>query len=179
MQGSSFYLVVVLIAALILWRRTRAMYRPIKGNGIRLLLPAVYVAVLSVPVASGPNVNAVPWEFLVAFLIGAALAVPLIWTTNYELRADGQIYAVKNRSFIVAFLAIFVVRFLLRDYFAFIGPDTEAALFVVVAAGYAVPWRIVSYAKFRRLLAKRAAAMPAPGAPQGFADGGPQAGVEE
>ncbi|SFJ22508.1 Membrane protein CcdC involved in cytochrome C biogenesis [Paenibacillus sp. UNC496MF] len=182
MQGSSFYLVVVLIAALILWRRTRAMYRPIKGSGIRLLLPAVYVAVLCVPLASGPNVDAPPWEFLVAFLVGAVLSVPLIWTTNYELRADGQIYAVKNSGFIVAFLAVFVIRFLLRNYFAFIGPETEAALFVVVAAGYAVPWRIVSYAKFRRLLGQRAAAMSAPGAPAGpqagpqagFADGGPQ-----
>ncbi|MBO7748880.1 cytochrome c biogenesis protein CcdC [Paenibacillus sp. MWE-103] len=177
MQGSSFYLVVVLIAALILWRRTRAMYRPIKGNGIRLLLPAVYVAILGVPLASGPNVDAAPWEFLVAFLIGAVLSLPLIWTTNYELRADGQIYAVKNSGFIVAFLAVFVIRFLLRNHFAFIGPETEAALFVVVAIGYAVPWRIVSYAKFRLLLAQRAAAGPQAGSQGGFADGGPQTGA--
>lgn len=158
MEGSSFYLYIVLIAALILWRRTRAMYRPIKGNGLRLLLPAVYVAAISIPIAAGPKVDAAAWEFVVAFLIGAVLSIPLILTTNYERREDGQIYAAKNRSFVIAFLAIFVVRFALRDYFAFIGPETEAALFVIVAAGYAVPWRIASYMKYRKLLAERIAA---------------------
>ncbi|QHW29635.1 cytochrome c biogenesis protein CcdC [Paenibacillus rhizovicinus] len=158
MQGSSFYLIAVLIAALILWRRTRSMYRPIPGNGLRLLLPAAYLAVACIPVSTGPNVDAAAWEFVVAFLVGAVLSIPLIWTTKYERRDDGMIYAAKNKSFIFSFLAIFLVRFILRDYFKFVGPETEAALFVVVAVGYAVPWRIASYMKFRKLLAERLAA---------------------
>ncbi|WP_219834582.1 CcdC protein domain-containing protein [Paenibacillus sp. R14(2021)] len=154
MEGSSLIIYVVLIGALILWRRRRAMSRPIKGKGLRLLLPAVIVAILCVPVLMEPKVDAAAWEFVAAFAAGAVLSIPLIWTTNYERRDDGLIYAVRNKSFIVSFLAVFIVRFLLRDYLAFVGPETEAALFVILAVGYAVPWRIASYLKFRKLYAE-------------------------
>jgi len=50
MNPSSFYSIVIIVAALVLWRRTRAMYRPIKGNGIRLLIPILFLLLPSIPI---------------------------------------------------------------------------------------------------------------------------------
>jgi len=152
MNSSLFYMIVVVIAALVLWRRTRAMYRPIKGKGVRLLLPILYFLIISLPVIMNPKVHAVSWEWFCAFIFGFLLSVPLIRTTNYELRSDQHIYAVKNKGFVIAFLVVFIIRFLLRDYLKWLGPETEGALFVTVAIGYVLPWRIVSFLKFRKLL---------------------------
>nr|WP_281172534.1 CcdC protein domain-containing protein [Ectobacillus panaciterrae] len=143
------------IAALVLWRRTRAMYRPIKGNGVRLLLPILYVLLPSIPIILNPKAHAASWEWICALIFGFLLSIPLIWTTNYELRSDQHIYATKNRSFIIVFVIIFIIRFLLRDYLKWLGTETEAALFVTVALGYILPWRIVSFLKFRRIYKNR------------------------
>ena len=151
MNSSSFYMIVILIAALVLWRRTRAMYRPIKGNGIRLLLPVLYLMPLCFLLIANPKVHLAGWAWFCAFAFGFLLSIPLIWTTNYEIRSDHKIYAVKHNGFIFSFLIVFIIRFLLRDYFKWLGPDTEGALFVTVALGYIFPWRIVSFLKFRKL----------------------------
>jgi membrane protein CcdC involved in cytochrome C biogenesis len=155
MNVSSFYMIVIVIAALVLWRRTRAMYRPIKGNGVRLLLPILYLLLPSIPIILNPKAHAASWEWICALFFGFILSIPLIWTTSYELRSDQHIYATKNRSFIVVFVTIFIIRFLLRDYLKWLGNETEAALFMTVAIGYICPWRIVSFLKFRRIYNKR------------------------
>jgi membrane protein CcdC involved in cytochrome C biogenesis len=151
MNSSSFYPIVILIAALVLWRRTRAMYRPIKGNGVKLLLPILYLLIPCVPIILNPKVQVHSWELVMAFAFGLLLSVPLIWTTNYELRSDQHIYAVKNISFIIAFLVILIIRFLFRDYLKWLGPETVGALFITIALGYILPWRIISFLKFRKL----------------------------
>ncbi len=131
------------------------MYRPIKGNGVRLLLPILYVLLPSIPIILNPKAHAASWEWICALIFGFLLSIPLIWTTNYELRSDQHIYATKNRSFIIVFVIIFIIRFLLRDYLKWLGTETEAALFVTVALGYILPWRIVSFLKFRRIYKNR------------------------
>ncbi|MFF2879067.1 CcdC protein domain-containing protein [Gottfriedia sp. NPDC057991] len=155
MNVSSFYMIVIAVAALVLWRRTRAMYHPIKGSGIRLLLPILYLLIPSIPIVLNPKAHAASWEWICALFFGIILSIPLIWMTNYELRSDQQIYATKNRSFIVVFIIIFIIRFVLRDYLKWLGNETEAALFMTVAIGYICPWRIVSFLKFRRIYSKR------------------------
>jgi len=151
MNSFSFYPIVILIAALVLWRRTRAMFRPITGNGVKLLLPILYLLIPCVPIILNPKVQAQSWELVMAFALGLLLSVPLIWTTNYEIRSDQHIYAVKNMSFIIAFLVILIIRFLFRDYLKWLGPETVGALFVTIALGYILPWRILSFLKFRKL----------------------------
>ncbi|MFD3448935.1 CcdC protein domain-containing protein [Microbacteriaceae bacterium 4G12] len=155
MNSSSFYSIVIIIAALVIWRRTRAMYRPIRGNGIRLLLPILFLLLPCIPIILNPQIHVAGWQLICASIFGFLLSIPLIWTTNYELRSDQHIYAVRNKSFIITFLIIFIIRFLLRDYFKWLGPETEAALFVTVALGYIIPWRIVSFIKFRQLYKSR------------------------
>ncbi|MBB6634833.1 CcdC protein domain-containing protein [Cohnella thailandensis] len=151
MNSYNFYVIVILIAALILWRRTRSMYRPIKGNGIRLLVPAFLLLLACVPVLSTPGIHAAGWEWVCAFAFGAVLSIPLIWTTRYERRSDQQIYATRNKGFFIAFLIVFAVRFLLRENLNSLGQETEMALFLTIALGYALPWRVASFLKYRKL----------------------------
>ncbi|MFC9598960.1 CcdC protein domain-containing protein [Peribacillus butanolivorans] len=155
MDSSSFYSNVIIIAVLVLWRRTRAMYRPIKGNGTRILLPILFLLLSFILVILNPKAHVAGWEWVCAGIFGFLLSIPLIWTTNYELRSDQHIYAVRSKSFIITFLIVLIFRFLLRDYLKWLGPETEASLFMTVALGYILPWRIISFIKFRQLYKSR------------------------
>ena len=150
MNGSSVYIMIAAIAVLVLWRRTRSMYRPIRGNGIRLLVPLIFI-LPGLSMLLNPEANEPAWALGAAFGLGILFSIPLIWTTNYEVREDRLIYAKKNMGFIVAFLGILVVRLVLRQELSDLDPEGQLALFMAVAFGYLIPWRIVSFLKFRRL----------------------------
>ncbi|WEK54426.1 MAG: cytochrome c biogenesis protein CcdC [Candidatus Cohnella colombiensis] len=153
MNGSTFYVMIAAIAALVLWRRTRSMYRPIRGSGIRLLIPLLFM-LPAVSLLFNPDVNEPAWSFGAALALGIVFSIPLIWTTNYEVREDKLIYAKKNWGFIVAFLGIVIFRFALRQELSSIDPQGQMALFMMVAFGYIIPWRVVSFIKFRRLVSQ-------------------------
>ncbi|REE81526.1 membrane protein CcdC involved in cytochrome C biogenesis [Paenibacillus taihuensis] len=154
MNGAPIYVMIAAIAVLVLWRRTRSMYRPVRGNGYRILVPLLFM-IPAVTLFFNPDVNEPAWAFAGAFGLGVIFSIPLIWTTNYEVRADDQIYTQKNWGFIAAFVGIVIVRFALRQQFSDMNPQNLMALFVMVAMGYLVPWRIVSFIKFRRLFKDR------------------------
>jgi membrane protein CcdC involved in cytochrome C biogenesis len=149
-NGVSSYLILIVIAALVIWRRTRSMYRPIKGNGRRILFPVVFFFP-SISMYFNPAVHMHLMEGVVAVCLGIVLSIPLIWTTNYEIREDGQIYAKKNTAFILAFIAVLAIRFFLRSHLNSIDPQTLTALFLLVAVSYIVPWRVISFLKFRKI----------------------------
>ena len=138
MDGNSIYVTILLIAVLVLWRRTRSMYRPIRGSGIRLLLPMLFI-LPGLSLLLSPEVNEPAWAFGAAFGLGVVFSIPLIWTTNYEKREDNQIYARKNWGFIAAFVGILAIRLILRQELSGLNPQDLAALFVMVAFGYIVP----------------------------------------
>jgi membrane protein CcdC involved in cytochrome C biogenesis len=150
MDGNTVYVMIAGIAALILWRRTRSMYRPIRGNGIRLLLPMLFLL---------PGLSMIfntaffehSWAYGIALCIGLVMSIPLIWTTDYEIREDRQIYAKKNWGFVVAFIGIVLIRLFLRRELSGLDPQETMALFLMAAIGYIIPWRIVSFVKFRRV----------------------------
>jgi len=152
MTATELYIMVVIIAALVLFRSTRNFYRPIRGSGIRLLLPLLYMLPASY-VIMNPEAHATTNEWLAAAGIGFVLSIPLIWTTQYEVRSDNQIYAKQNLWFIISFLAILAVRFVLRASIQDIDTQTLSALFVTVAFCYVIPWRVVSFVKFRMVKA--------------------------
>ncbi|KIL36555.1 cobalamin biosynthesis protein CbiX [Cohnella kolymensis] len=149
-NGASFYFILIVVAALVIWRRTRSMYRPIKGNGRRILFPVVFFFP-SISMYFNPAVHVHLMEGVVAVCLGFVLSIPLIWTTNYEVREDNQIYAKKNTAFIFAFMAVLAIRFFLRTHLDTIDPQTLTALFLLVAVSYVVPWRVISYLKFRKI----------------------------
>ncbi|MCH6264229.1 CcdC family protein [Neobacillus citreus] len=150
MNGLAMYGIFFVIFGLVFWRRTRAMVRPVQGSGIKILLPMVFLL---------PGFSALlqfqlhlkVWEIGVAALIGVLLAVPLIFTTNYEIRNDRKIYAQKNKTFFIALIAVLVIRIALRQFISGIDPISLSMLFFTVAVGYVVPWRIISFVKFRKV----------------------------
>jgi len=146
----SVYGIVILVAVLIIWRRTRGMYRPIQGNGFRLLRPLFFL-IPCLFLIMNPKAHAPVWEWFAAIGIGGLLSLPLILTTNYERRDDQQIYTVKSMGFFVSFICVLAVRFILRNYLSGIDQETMYSLFMTVLIGYVVPWRIVSYLKYRKL----------------------------
>jgi len=150
MNGNTFYMMIAFIAVLVLWRRTRSMYRPIRGNGIRLLIPLLFI-IPGLSLIFNPNVNEPAWAFGIAFGLGVIFSIPLIWTTNYEVREDNLIYSKKNWGFIAAFIGIVFIRFALRQELSDLDPQGKTALFMLVAFGYIIPWRVFSFIKFRRV----------------------------
>jgi hypothetical protein len=73
------------------------------------------------------------------------------FTTNYEIRQDGRIYAQKNKAFFIALIAVLVIRIALRQFISGIDPISLSLLFFTVAVGYFVLWRIISFVKFRKV----------------------------
>ena len=151
MTTNSFYMLILLIAALVVLRRIRNMYRPIRGNGIRLLIPIIFF-LPGLSIILNPHVQLSWAESSSAILLGVLLSLPLIFTTQYEQRENQHIYAKKNLNFVIAFIIVFTLRFILRGYFTEMPGKTVTALFMLVAISYVVPWRIISYIKFRKLL---------------------------
>lgn len=150
MNGLGMYGFILVIFGLVFWRRTRAMVRPIQGPGIKILLPILYLLPGFYALSTLP-LQLKSWEIGAAALTGLLLAVPLMWTTNYEIRQDGEIYAQKNKTFFVALIAVLVIRIILRQFFSGMDPASLSMLFITVAFSYVVPWRIVSFVKFRKV----------------------------
>ncbi|MGG0301429.1 cytochrome c biogenesis protein CcdC [Bacillus albus] len=146
---SSLITVFLCIALLIFWRRYRSMYKPIKGTGLRILWPLVFLTP-GVLWFFGPIHPAI-LQVVIAVSIGIFLAVPLIVLTNYERRADGNIYTKKSAAFLITFIALVVLRYCSRQYIVDLDQQTIGLLFYVVAVSYIIPWRIACYIKFRKV----------------------------
>ena len=126
------------------------MYRPIKGKGLRLLFPLLFF-IPAIQLLLNPKVHLSLTSDMGAIIVGLILSIPLIWTTRYEVREDQLIYAKKDFVFVVAFLVVLAIRFILRRHFNYMDTYTLSALFTLVAISYIVPWRIISFLKFRKL----------------------------
>ena len=146
---SSLVTVFLCIALLILWRRYRSMYKPIKGSGIRILWPLLFLTP-GVLWFFGP-VHPAILQVVIAVFIGILLAVPLIVLTNYERRDDGNIYTKKSAAFLITFIGLVVLRYGSRQYIVDLDQQTIGLLFYVVAVSYIIPWRIASYIKFKKV----------------------------
>jgi membrane protein CcdC involved in cytochrome C biogenesis len=144
------YAMILVIFGLVLWRRTRAMVRPIKGSGLRILLPLLYMSpALSVVIQ--PSVHMTSIEIVVSVIFGIFLSVPLIYTTGYEIREDGKIYAKKSIGFVIALICVFIIRRLVNNFLPHIDALTLNALSIISLFVYIGLWRIISYSKFKKV----------------------------
>ncbi|MEH7386390.1 CcdC protein domain-containing protein [Bacillus sp. JJ1521] len=144
------YSILLVIFGLILWRRTRAMVRPIKGSGLRILLPLLYMSpALSVVIQ--PSVHMTLIEIVISVIFGTLLSVPLIYTTGYEIREDGKIYGKKSIGFVIALILVFVSRRLVNYFLPGIDALTLNALSIISLFVYVGLWRIISFMKFKKV----------------------------
>ncbi|MDW0117226.1 DUF1453 family protein [Sporosarcina thermotolerans] len=144
------YAILLVIFGLILWRRTRAMVRPIKGSGLRILLPLLYMSP-AFSVVIQPSVHMTSIEIVVSVIFGTILSLPLIYTTGYEIREDGKIYAKKSIGFVFALISVFVIRRLADYLFPGIDALTLNALSIISLFVYVGLWRIISFMKFKKV----------------------------
>lgn len=156
MELGIYLMLGVVVAVLIIWRIRRLVKpsnRPVTGRRLFLTLMLVIVLLgldwgISSPYIQYPSV----WMDIVTALVGIAMSLPLIFTTHYERRTDGQIYSKQNRMFMISVVGLIIIRllgdFLLRRYF---NPETFAFLTYVLVLAYFVPWRLVCLMKYRRL----------------------------
>ena len=150
------YAIFFVIFGLILWRRTRAMVRPIKGSGLRILLPLLYMSPAFSMVLQ-PSVHMTSVEIVFSVAIGIILSVPLIYTTSYEVREDGKIYAKKSIGFVIALIAVFIIRRFVNTFLPDVDVLTLNALSIITLFVYVGLWRIISYTKFKKVYNTHAA----------------------
>jgi len=102
---------------------------------------------------TNPNAEASPTSVAVALLLGCILSIPLILTTGYERREDGRIYVKKSLAFVILFVLIFAMRWTIRGIID-MDLDSRMLLFFISACGYLIPWKIISFYKFRKVCIK-------------------------
>lgn len=148
--------IFVVLFGLMLWRRTSAMRKPIKGKGYVMIWPLVFFlpGFLMFVNPQQPFQGNV-WEILGAIAFGGLLSIPMIITTQYEVREDGLIYPKQSKAFLFAIVGVVLVRLLAREYITGLDQLTLAALFYVMAVTYVLLWRITSFMKFRRAMSER------------------------
>lgn len=151
-------IIAAAVIGLVLWRRAGKSKRPVKGEGYRLLYPLVIIAVvyaLSISqllqIPGGAFQWPVPWEMLVAALLGVVFGTVMLYQTAYEKRDDGLIYPKTNKNLKYILIAIIVIRIALTQYFSGMNSGQFTILAMDMAFVYLCIWRIGSFVKFRRL----------------------------
>lgn len=144
------------IAAIIIWRIRRLFKpsnRPVSQRRLFLQLLVVIVIITLDWGLSSSYIRYPPvWLAVVTAAMGIAMSLPLIFTTRYERRTDGQIYSKQSRWFIVSVLGLIIIRvlgdLLLRRY---VNSEIFAFLTYVLVLAYFVPWRLACLMKYRRI----------------------------
>ncbi|MBS4196664.1 CcdC protein domain-containing protein [Lederbergia citri] len=149
MNYSPILIIIILVAALIFYRQIISMFKPIKGKGTRIIA-TLFLLTPGYALIMNPNAEVTPTEITVALLLGCVFSIPLIFTTGYERREDGKIYVKKSLVFVVIFLLLFAMRWTIRGLIN-MDPDSRMLLFFVTACGYLIPWKLISYYKFRKV----------------------------
>ncbi|OPH62066.1 ccdc protein [Paenibacillus ferrarius] len=139
----------ILIFLMILRGLMRGMHKPIKKTGSPLLLPILYIST-SLFQLFDPKLHIQGNQAITAILIGLVVAVPLIITTNFEVRSDGT-YFKNNKTVIIILIGIFALRFVFVETITSMDASTLAFFFNLVTFSYIVVWRLVSFTKFRRM----------------------------
>ena len=77
------------------------------------------------------------------------VSIPLIVTTNFEIRDNGNTFIKRNKTVFVLLIVIFALRFLAIATIKSIDPSTLSFMCNLMTFGYIATWRIISFIKFR------------------------------
>ncbi|MFM9277127.1 CcdC protein domain-containing protein [Paenibacillus jiagnxiensis] len=152
------YGVAAVIIILVILLRTRRKNRPIRNNGIGILVPIIILPIVFgfsiyslMHIPDHPFHLPVAWEILCACLLGICLGSIMLYHTGYERQEDGQIYSKPNKNFKYVIIAIIVIRIGLAEYFKGLDYTEFTILTMVLAFVYICVWRIGSFIKYRRV----------------------------
>ncbi|WP_412094635.1 CcdC protein domain-containing protein [Bacillus atrophaeus] len=145
------FIIIILIFGLIVWRQSVATRNPIKGSGIRILLPVIYM-LSGFSMLLNPYLQLTRLELLIAICLGVIFSIPMILTTNFEIRHHKNIYTKPNKAFFLSLFVLLVIRLLLSLYIKGIPTYSLSFLFFLVAFTYLLIWRFATFIKYRMLL---------------------------
>ncbi len=149
-------------AAVLVWR-VRETRRPVTAS--KIIIPPLGMSTGFSMFAYPPARIPLSWGVL-AFALGALLlSYPLIKSSR--LYHDGErVMLQRSRAFLAILLVLVAVRFAARAYIeSLVTPMQTGGIFFVLAFGMILPWRLLMYLQYRRLLSARASA-PSSAAPE-------------
>ncbi|WP_241243072.1 CcdC protein domain-containing protein [Paenibacillus whitsoniae] len=155
------YAIMAVVIILVFWLRSRRSDRPIRNKGFNMLIPVVILLVVfGFSISSLMHIPNQPfhapalWEDLCAVVLGAVLGSIMLYHTGYEKREDGEVYGKPNKNFKYVLIAIIVIRVVLSQYLKSLNYTEFTTLTMVMAYVYICVWRIGSFVKYRKELAK-------------------------
>lgn len=91
-------------------------------------------------------------EIIEALILGTIFAFPMILTTNYEIRENGQIYTKANKYFVYFIIGLMLVRYGMEKFlFRETNPLITLILVFILLISYLTIWRVASFIKYRKL----------------------------
>ncbi|NOU98867.1 CcdC protein domain-containing protein [Paenibacillus planticolens] len=154
MNSTASLMISAIIFFFILRGQLSGMHKPLKKSGITLLLPILYIST-SLTQLFDPTLHIREDQVIIALLIGMVVSIPLIITTNFEVRDNGNTFIKRNRTVFVLLIVIFALRFLAIATIKSIDPSTLSFMCNLVTFGYIATWRIVSFIKFRSVTSSK------------------------
>ncbi|MBP1964583.1 CcdC protein domain-containing protein [Paenibacillus aceris] len=156
MNSTVSLLISALIFFFILRGQRSGMYKPLKKSGITLLLPILYISTSFMQLFD-PSLHIGEEQVIIALLIGMMVSIPLIMTTNFEVRENGSTFIKRNKTVFVLLIVIFALRFIAIATIHSIEPGTLSFMCNLITFGYIATWRIVSFIKFRNVSSSKRA----------------------
>jgi membrane protein CcdC involved in cytochrome C biogenesis len=158
MNSTVSMMISALIFFFILRGQLSGMSKPLKKSGITLLLPILYIST-SLMQLFDPTLHINEGQVILSLLLGIIISIPLIVTTNFEVRDNGSTFIKRNKTVIVLLIMIFALRFLAIGTIHAIDPSTLSFMCNLMTFGYIATWRIVSFIKFRGVSSSKHAAL--------------------
>ncbi len=158
MNSTVSMIISALIFFFILRGQLSGMSKPLKKSGITLLLPILYIST-SLMQLFDPSLHIHEGQVIIALLIGIIVSIPLIVTTNFEVRDNGNTYIKRNKTVFVLLIVIFALRFLAIATINSINPSTLSFMCNLMTFGYIATWRIISFIKFRGVSSSKQAVL--------------------
>ena len=138
----------LLIFVLILRGVIQGSKKPLQGSGLRLLIPLLYISTSLLELLD-PSLELTTGRVVSSLCIGAVLSIPLMLLTQFQTRADGQIYYKRNVYLYILIVLIFAIRFFDFTFISGIDPKTLGFLNNLTTLSYISLWRISSFIKFK------------------------------
>ncbi|KRE82567.1 ccdc protein [Paenibacillus sp. Soil766] len=158
MNSTVSMMISALIFFFILRGQLSGMSKPLKKSGITLLLPILYIST-SLMQLFDPTLHIHEGQVIIALLIGVIVSIPLILTTNFEVRENGNTFIKRNKTVFVLLIVIFALRFLAIATIHSIDPSTLSFMCNLMTFGYIATWRIISFIKFRGVSSSKKAVL--------------------
>lgn len=149
----AFILASIAGAVVVISWRMRETSRPIDAR--KILIPPLGMSTGFAMFVYPPTRIPLSWA-VIAFLFGAlVLSYPLAKSSELA-RVGDEIRLRRSPAFLWILFALVTIRFAARSWVEhYVSPLQTGAIFFVTAFGMILPWRVLMYRKYKRLVAQR------------------------